>query len=1088
MKKDLILRYRGRYWQRKLMLRMKATMMILMLVVSISYGNNSNAQSKVSIKVKNATLIELLEQIENQSNVGFVFDTKELDLEKRYSINQSNIHVIDLLDNILEKDKYLLREVGDNIIIKKLLIAPTSESQNQQKHTVTGKVTDTTGEPLPGVNVYEMIRPQNGVITGIDGNYTINLSSEDAILVFSFIGYEAQEINISGRSTINITLMEETTGLDEVIVVGYGTQKKVNMTGAVDQIQGDALENRPIKSISQGLKGIIPNLNITETSGAPNSNASFNIRGFTGLDEDGDPVKGSPLVLVDGVAMDMNLINPEDVASISVLKDAAASAIYGSRAPYGVILITTKKGQSGKMRVNVSSNISFSQVVGLPESVNSYEFAQAWNDAHKNARKGAYYSDETLEILKDVVDGKIKDASRIDPGAGRWGAYGDYQLGNTNWQDAAYRDWSVNQKHTISFSGGLEDNKLNYYASMGWNENQGIMHESITDKYNRYNTVLKLSSQVTDWLQLSLDNKYSRGIADRPGYGSDYYYTELVGGRTWPTVPFYNPDGNMPYSNPVFRFKEGGNYKDYVDDFWTTAAFDLTPLKGLKIHGAYSWNVYSRDYTEPSLNITAITDWTDEDGKYWYHEWYYAQHPNSIFKRFYKNTYHQVDLYANYDFKIGADHNFTIIAGYNEELKKYHYLQGSKTQLVTEDLPTISTAIGESPSVDDALSHWATRGYFSRLAYNYKEKIMLEFNGRYDASSRFPEDQRWEFFPSFSAGYNIAKENFWPVEQVSMFKIRGSYGKLGNQSAYGLYPYLPTMSINAKTQNVLGGNRVPSVERPGLVSSDITWEKPETIDFGFDLAAFNNRLNVTYDWYQRTVYDQLGTAEQLPEVLGISVPQKNDAVTETRGWELSIGWKDRATLANKTLNWGVRAIVSDFIGYVVEYDNQTGSRGVWTPGERFGDIYGYRIDKRANSSSDFSNGPSHHRLHSDYWYPGDLVYKDLDGDGKVDSGNGSFYNLGDLEVIGNTSPRYSYGFNINADWNGFDLLMNFEGVGKQDLWFNGLYYQGVTGSIWWSTLMKHSLDYYSVDNKDAFFPRPYMSSESGRKLGQMTNI
>jgi TonB-linked SusC/RagA family outer membrane protein len=739
------------------------------------------------------------------------------------------------------------------------------------------------------------------------------------------------------------------------------------------------------------------------------------------------------------------------------------------------------------MNINFSSNVSFSEVIGLPEGANSVEFANAWNDAFVNARQAPYYSQETLDKMKAFLDGTSKINAAIDVGNGRWGAWDKYQFGNTDWEKEGYRRWQVNQKHTVSFNGGLPGGKLNYYASVGWNQDKGIMNKMLDDKYNRYNATLKLTSKINKWINVSLNSRYSRQASDRPNWGTgDYAYTEQLGGRVWPVVPFYNPDGTMPYNNPILRAKLNGNTIDNNDDMWTTGGIELTPIKGLRINGTYTWNVHSEDYYRPNKHITAITDYTDENGKYWYYEWAYQNYPNNVTKRFNKDTYHQSEVYANYDLSI-KKHNLTFLAGYQEELKNYSLLYGYKTTLITEDVISISTAIGDSPSVDDDLSQWANCGYFGRFKYNYNEKYLFEFNGRYDASSRFPADTRWAFFPSASVAYNITKENFWKFDKINLLKLRANIGKLGNGSQnVGTYAYIPSMSISAKTSNVLGGVRVPAVSMPGLVSADLTWEKPRVVGFGVDLEAFYNRFSATYDWYQRTTFDQFGQTEELPEVLGASPPVKNNAVSETRGWELSLGWRGQFKVVGKPLNWSAHFVLSDYIGYVVSYENRSGNRsGTWTKGERFGDIYGYKVDKIAQSSDDFINGgASLHRLYNSYWFPGDLVYKDLDGNGMIDSGTSTWYNHGDLTRLGNSSPRYTYGLNLTADWNGFDLRMNFEGVGKQDIWFEGLFYQGIDrgASMWFSTFNKNSLDFWSPDNTDAFFPRPYMSSEYGSKF------
>jgi len=1067
--------------RRKLLLRMKLIAILICIIGLTGSFASYSQQTKLSLNVKNTSVKDVLKMIEDQSDFSFMYNASRINIYREIDLNIEKNSMEETLKKIFENENVSYKIIGRNIIISSNSETNEFSSVEQQQKTIIGKVRDNGGVALPGVSVI-IKGTSRGVITNSEGTFSISNVQDNATLVFSFVGMRPKEIPVAGKSAIEVVLEEDMIGVDEVVVVGYGTVKKVNLTGAVDHVSSKELVNRPIKDVAQGLKGIIPNLNIIESSGAPDATTKINIRGFTGMNS-----QASPLILVDGTPQDINQINPEDVESVSVLKDAASSAIYGSRAPYGVILITTKSGKAGKMNINFSSNVSFAEVVGLPKGVSSVEFANAWNEAFVNARQAPYYSKETLDKMQDYLDGTSNINAAIDAGNGRWGAWDKFQFGNTDWQKEGYRRWQVSQKHTASFSGGLPDGKLNYYASMGWNQTQGIMNKMLTDKYNRYNTTLKLTSKVNKWMNLSLNTKYSRQASDRPNWGTgDYSYTEQLGGRVWPTVPFYNPDGTMPYNNPILRLKLNGNTIDNNDDIWTTGAVDLTPLKGLKVTGTYTWNVHSEDYFRPNKHITAITDYTDENGKYWHYEWAYQNYPNNLTRRYNKDTYHQVELYANYDISV-KNHNLSFLAGYQEELKNYSLLSGYKTALITEDVISISTAIGDSPSVDDDLSQWATRGYFGRFKYNYNEKYFIEFNGRYDASSRFPKNNRWAFFPSVSAAYNITKENFWNFDKINLFKLRGNIGELGNGTQnVGTYAYIPSMLITAKTGNVIGGTRVPSVSMPGLVSTDITWEKPRVIGFGLDLGALNNRLTVSYDWYQRTTYDQFGVAEELPEVLGTTPPVRNNAVSETRGWELSLGWQDHFKLAGKLFNWSSHFVLSDYIGYVVRYENQSGNRNdIWTRGERFGNIYGYEADQLAQSSTDFvNNGTSLHRLYNSYWFPGDLIYKDLDGNGMIDGGTSTWYNHGDQKLLGNSSPRYTYGIGLSADWNGFDLRMNFEGVGKQDLWFDGMFYQGLDrgGSMWFSTFNENSMDYWRPDNTGSFFPRPYMSGEYGSKF------
>jgi len=1082
MKKNRIVPWQLEYDCLKIFRIMKISLLMFILCgLSVSAASYSQ-EKQVTISVKDATLLDIFDKIEKTTDFGFLINDDQIDLSKKYSLNVKDGNITELLNQLLDKKEYKYSIIENNVVITKLS-ARTAGKDNrmvQQQLVIKGLVTDKTGEPLPGVNVYEKSKPQNGVITGINGTYTINVDSPDDVLMFSYIGFETQSINVAGRSSINITLVEEATGLDEVVVVGYGTQKKVNLTGSVAQVNSEVLENRPVKDVGAALKGVMPGLNIETNSGAPDATASFNIRGFTGLNK-----KASPLILVDGVEQDINQINPEDVASVSILKDAAASAIYGSRAPYGVILITTKKGKEGKMQINVSSNVSFSDIVGIPESLNSLDFANSFNEAYRNGRNPNRFDDETIQRIKDYQAGKITTTNVIlDPSNpnSQWGVWWMANA-NVDWMKESFKT-AVNQKHTVSFSGGLEGGKLNYYASMGYSGNNGQLAQGTVDKYARYNTVLKLDSKVNDWLGLSLNTRYSRREADRPNsaHGESWQFDRVL--RMWPSLPLKNPDGNIPFMSPFLDMLGQGNYIQKSDDIWVTGGIELTPLKGLTIKGNYSWNTHARDRFNPLYTVIQLTDWTDpETNQSYYHERVQRNGTNSISKIFNHDSYHQAEMYANYEYTL-ANHNFGITGGYQQELKNYSSISGSKTNLITEDIPSFSTAIGENPSLGDALSHWSTRGYFARITYNYNGIYLVEFNGRYDGSSRFPEATRDEFFPSVSVGYNIAKENFWNIDQINLFKLRGSYGELGDQNVSN-YLYLPSMDFVTKTGNVLGGSRVNEIRMPGLVSPNITWEKPRVIDLGFDIAALDNRLSITYDWYQRTTYDQLGPAETLPETLGASVPRTNNAVTETRGWDMSVTWRNQFQVAGKPFSYDATVTVSDYIGYVVDYDNETGAySGNWTPGEVFGDIYGYKVDKVAQSSGDYTNGPSHHRINSNHWYPGDLVYQDLDGDGKIDGGatGHNWYSKGDLTVIGNSSPRYIYGIMLGADWNGFDIRMNFEGVGKRDVMRTGALFQGMqNGSIWNSTLHKHSSDYWTPDNRDAFYTRPYIYGPGSEK-------
>lgn len=1045
----------------KILMLMKVYFIISMIFCINISASVYSQNTKMTFNKNNVSVQEILDEIEQNTEFRFFLQHEKIKTDRKLNLNVTDATVEEILEKVFN-DQRVEYNISDKNLI--LISAKNQNSvQQQEKIAIAGKVVDTNGESLPGVSVMEK-GTSNGVTTDAEGNYSISLKSGDVTLVFSFVGMRSQEVAVAGRKVINVTLQSDMSELDEIVVVGYGTQKVENLTGSVSSVKADVLESRSVKNVGEALKGIVPGLNISKSSGSPDANPSFNIRGFTGFNNDGAQAEG-PLVLVDGVAQNINDINPEDVESISVLKDAAASAIYGSRAPFGVILVTTKSGKEGKMKINFSSNISFSEIVGVPETVNSVRFAEAWNEAFRNSRDKDYFSAETIQRMKDYQSGKNKNSNVLDA-SGLWGTW-DLANGNSDWMNEVFKKWQTNQKHTVSISGGLPNGKLNYYASFGSTENGGMLkHPYSKDEYVRYNTIVKLSSQITPWLKIGVDNKMSNVTVERPTTGDGTIMNSI--GRVWPNIPTHNPDSIMHIINPNTRISKNGFYKNQIDDIFLTGKFDITPLKGLLIHGNYTYNNYSRrhyrhdtKYDIPNPNETTTTG---------------GSNPSQVTEEYNKDTYKQTELFVSYD-KTLFGHYAKVLAGYQQEEKDYSKLWGYKKDLITESVPSISTAKGTS-DIDDAIGHWSTQGYFFRFNYNYKEKYLFEFNGRYDASSKFPSDTRWAFFPSFSVGYNISKEDFWKVKEVSMFKLRGSYGTLGNQNVAN-YLYLPNMKYNASTGHMIGGTKASNIEMPGIISPEITWTKPHVLDFGFDILALDNRLSVKYDWYQRTIYDLLGPAQQMPQSLGTSAPKENNAVSETRGWDLEISWKDRVEkVLGHDLTYNVGFTLSDYIGYVVKYENKTGSiGGVWTKGERFGTIYGYETVKVAQSEKDFLDGVSQHRIHNDYWYPGDIVYKDQDGDGKIDSGNSDYFNKGDLIELGNSSPRFIFGLNLGVNWNNFDINARFEGVGKQDIVMGSYYFWGFDGSMWHSSVFQHTTDYWTPTNTGAYYPRPYMGGE-----------
>ncbi len=953
-------------------------------------------------------------------------------------------------------------------VITKLLLLITlaglqfsSFAQEKVSKSISGSVVSSDKKvPLKDVSVV-LKGKANGVQTDDKGQFSIKADVGD-VLVISSIGFTTQEITVGSESRLVITLVESISTLDDVVVVGFGKQKKSNLTAAVTQIDGAVLQNRPIKSVAEGLQGFVAGFNVNTVNGSPESNPSLNVRGFTGLGS-----QGSPLVLVDGVERNLGDINPNDVENVSILKDAAASAIYGSRAPYGVVLVTTRSGKKGeKARINYSGSTLIGTPIGMPHWANSWEFAEKINEKYRNSLQSTLYSDATIQKMKDFGSGKLSVWNDPLPN-GQWGAHYD-SYANNDWFSTMFKDQNPSSQHNLDFSGG--SNNTTYYMGLGYNKAAGLIVGS-NDKKERFSSLLKVKTDVTDWFGLGLTMNYVKsdetGLNIR-GRGRDYGDMMNNAAGSFPNWSDLSPNGS-PYwlsSGPTMR-GDGGNAIYNTNDLFLSGRFDLKPTQGLNVSGSYSWKNTSNHTNVVSLPIISI----NADGTNRFSGRSVTQ--SEVYRSMSTTNYHTADLTASYQ-KTFNKHAFQIMAGYQEEEYSTTSLIGSRKDLYTNTVPTLHTAYNAQPLVDDALSHWATQGFFGRLSYNYKEKYLVEFNGRYDAHSKFPADIRWAFFPSFSAGWNVAKENFWKFDAISSFKIRGSYTGSGDNGS-GNYLYLPTLGVAVGTKDVLLEGAKPNmVSMPGLVSPTLTWAKPKSIGIGVDVVALRNRLEVTWDWYQRTTYDQAGPAEVLPVTLGTTPPQTNNSVSETRGWEFTANWKDKAfQIGKKQVNYSVSFNISDYIGYVVNYkENISGARsGTWTPGEVFGELYVYESNGIAQNANDIARNVVQT---GGFNVPGDLMLRDRNGDGRINSGDGGFwYSQGDIKKVGYTYPRYRYGFNLQANWNGFDLSVQLTGVPYWKIYSGNFYVMPVAGdqfnSKWF--VAQRQLGTWSYENPNAFYPR-----------------
>lgn len=927
----------------------------------------------------------------------------------------------------------------------------------QGQITVTGTVTDATnGGPVPGVNIMEK-GTTNGVVSDFDGKYTIKVNS-NATLQFSYVGYATQSIPVNGKQTVDAVMMEQSEGLNEVVVVGYGTQKKGNLTGAISTIDAEVLEDRPVSNVMQAIQGSAPGLQLTVGNGGgePGANMNISIRGVGNLQG-----TSAPLVIVDDIPLNdpsgLNNINPNDIESISVLKDAASSAIYGARAAFGVILVKTKTGAgvSGH-EVTYSNNFIFSSPTSIPEMMNSLEFANYFNLAATNGGGAPIFSDAVLDRIKAYIADPVNTPVTVaNPNGTQWQQYTGSNA-NTDWFDVMYKSSVMRQQHNLSFSGN--EKKVNYSVSGSFFDAPGIMNFG-DDEYQRYTLNSKISSKMTDWFTVNANVRMAREDLDRPSYDPGLYLHNIA--RRWPTNGVVMPNGSYSDGSEIPFLLDGG--RRMSNEYNTNASMDLIfePIEDLKI----KTSLYYQRATNAITSHTAKVSVTEPNGQERYIQ------PNNSFLRYaYENNYISPNVVVSYEKSLNDAHNFAGLVGFQQENTEYTSVTASRNDLITDNVPSISTAVGED-NVNDSAGSYSTQGYFGRFTYNYKEKYLFEVNGRYDASSRFAADSRWDFFPSVSVGYNMAKEDFWPMEKVSMFKFRYSTGSIGNQDVAN-YLYISRMPIRTNLWWIGNSGRPNYTLTPGIISPNITWETVKTDNFGLDVAAFNNRLQSTFEYFVRSTDNMFGPAERLPAVLGTSAPQANNASIETKGFDFSIQWKD----AIGAVNYNVGVILSDAMTTVTKYRNPNNLLNTYREGQKLGEIWGFETIGLYQNQDQIDNGADQSTMYGGVWFPGDVQYNDLNGDGHIDWGDSTSTNPGDLSVIGNSTPRYSYSINAGLNYKGFDFSMFWQGIGKRDVWAGGAYTFGAVGNQWQSAGFSEHLDYWSEDNPGAFLPRPTFRS------------
>ena len=906
----------------------------------------------------------------------------------------------------------------------------THSAITQQDGVCKGVVKDNQGESVIGASVV-VKGSTNGTITDLDGHFTLNNVKRGDVIQISFIGYVSQEVVWQG-TPLDITMKEDSQTLEEVVVVGFGSQKKANLTGSVSQVKmDDVLGERPVTNVKNALQGSMPGLMVSGGA-SPGEAKSFNIRGTVSING------MNPLVLIDNVEGDIDLLNPEDIESVTVLKDAASSAIYGARAAAGVILITTKKAKKGeKFNLNYNANFGFQTSINSPKQASLDEYLRAYQAA--GFSETYYAGNGSVSKWREYLAGYKENPSAY-PTVGDGIYIGEdgapYYLNDKDVYKA-FQETSFMQTHNLTANGGTE--KLRYRLSAGLTKEDGPLIES-KDTYMRKNISSFISADITDWLTQEADFRYT--VADRSepmGSGDgiycmnhiSFYPSGMMPGSVNTSVgkdlPLITPENQIRYNNPYLT--DTDNTRIYLRTI-------LRPIKGLELVGEYT---YDRKNWQKSYYAKKWEYTTEQLGSN------SSVSSDYLFKSEDHADYNALNLYGTYNFSIKEDHMFKIMAGFNQERKQDSWISVQTHDMIAPSAPSFTSATGKIIP-QNSYSDYAIRGAFYRINYNYKDRYLFEANGRYDGSSKFPKNDRFGFFPSFSVGWNIARETWMEKAQdyVSDLKLRASWGQIGNQNI-GNYGYYSTMQpVGNSNYWLKDGEFITYISTPGLVSNSFTWETVETLDIGFDASMFNSRLQVTFDWYQRTTRDMLIAGIQLPAVVGTSAPMRNAADMRTRGWEIAVNWRDQ--IGDWKYNVGFN--LYDYKSKITKYSNNEDKllSQPYYEGKTLGELWGY-VSDGFYTIDDF-DGPGTWQLKDGVASldgynprPGDEKFVNLNDDrgtNEINSGLGTVDSPGDQKVIGNSTPRYNFGVNLGVSYKGFSLSAILQGTAKRDVWIGGM--------------------------------------------------
>jgi TonB-linked outer membrane protein, SusC/RagA family len=887
------------------------------------------------------------------------------------------------------------------------------------KITVKGKIT-AEGEPVIGATI--LIKGLTvGTTSDLEGDFALDVAPKSTLIV-SFIGYETQEVPVNGRASINIALHPDVVALQDVVVVGYGIQKKINLTGAVSSISTDELAGKPISNVLEAMQGTTSGLIIQQGTSTPGSSPAINIRGLNTMNNN------DPLVIIDGIEGSLANLNPADIEQISILKDASSTAIYGSRASNGVVLVTTKKGKSGKVEISYDFMYGVQQPTSLPKIADSWVYAELYNEAAVNSGRATKFTPEQIAYYKNGGP-------------------------NVNWVKELYKSNSPQSSHSISMTGG--NDQLSYMASLGYLD-QNSMFKGPGYGYNRYNGRLNVSHKVTKNFILNMTSQFARNDIKEHAYWTDWIIEQA--NRMPPIYPIKNEDGSYNYpsgsnSNGLQRLEKGGYRQNVNDELLGTLQAEWEVYKGLKLIGSAGGRIWNNNLHE---NRKALEGTGDAE--------------NKLTEQFYRSKNITSNLMVTYNTKIGK-HSIGGLLGYAYEGFSDKLFSTSRITADGKYDIFVGTLSGNDVSNNGSAGDWSIYSGFARATYNYDEKYLLEFNVRNDYSSYFAKGNRSGIFPSFSAGWRVSEENFWNAIKpyIPSLKIRGSWGLVGN-NRIGAYQYMQTVSV---TNGISFGDKLAETATFASANPNLKWETTRMANIGFELGLLNNDLNLVFDCYNNRTKDILVNLP-VPGLFGNGAPVQNAGEVETRGWEFSLNY-----------HFKTGQVAHHFSGNISDSFNEVkdthgteiiGGSDVQTiikEGYPLYSYYAYRADGFFQNEQECAKGP---HLDGITPKPGDIRYLDKNGDGVIKPDDDRF-------VVGNDFPRYTFGFTYGLEYKGFDFSMMWQGVGKRDKWMRGesveAFHNNNEGPV-----MDFHVDRWTPNNPDASYPRLTMGAESANNAAK----